>query len=61
MAGTGARSEKIRTYNYPQDRVTDHRVSFSSSLKGILDGKIDPIINALLAFEQAEKIKEAGL
>ena len=61
LAGSGARSEKIRTYNYPQDRVTDHRISFSTSLKGILDGKINPIINALLAFEQEEKIKEAGI
>lgn len=61
LAGSGARSEKIRTYNYPQDRVTDHRISFSCSLKGVLDGKIDSIIDALLAFEQAEKIKEAGI
>lgn len=61
LAGTGARSEKIRTYNYPQDRVTDHRVSFSMSLKSVVDGKIDAIIDALLAFEKAEKIKEAGL
>lgn len=61
LAGSGARSEKIRTYNYAQDRVTDHRISFSSSLKGVLDGKLGPIIDALLAFEQAEKIKEAGI
>ena len=61
LAGSGARSEKIRTYNYPQDRVTDHRISFSTSLKGVVDGKLNPIINALLAEEQAEKIKEAGI
>ena len=61
LAGTGARSEKIRTYNYPQDRVTDHRINFSTSLKSILDGKLDGIINALLAAEQLEKIKEAGI
>lgn len=61
LAGSGARSEKIRTYNYPQDRVTDHRIGFSSSLNNIIKGKIDPIINALLAEEQAEKIKEAGI
>lgn len=61
LAGSGARSEKVRTYNYPQDRVTDHRIGFSTSLKGILDGKFDPIINALLAEEQAEKIKQAGI
>ncbi len=61
LAGSGARSEKIRTYNYPQDRVTDHRISYSCSLKTVIDGKLNSIIDALLAEEQAEKIKEAGL
>lgn len=61
LAGSGARSEKIRTYNYPQDRVTDHRISFSTSLKSIVDGKLDSIINALLSEEQAEKIKNANI
>ncbi len=60
LAGTGARSEKIRTYNYPQNRVTDHRINFSVSLETILSGKIDVLINALLAAEHLEKIKEAG-
>lgn len=58
LAGSGSRSEKIRTYNYPQDRVTDHRINFSMSLKSVLDGKIDVIIDALIAAEQAEKIKK---
>ena len=61
LAGSGARSEKIRTYNYPQDRVTDHRISLSVSLKSVLEGKINTIIDGLLAEEQAEKIKEAGI
>ena len=61
LAGSGARSEKVRTYNYPQDRVTDHRVSLSVSLKSVVDGKINNIIEALLAAEQAARIKEAGL
>lgn len=61
LAGSGARSEKIRTYNYPQDRVTDHRINFSCSLKGIIDGKLTTLISALLAEEQVEKIKTAGV
>lgn len=61
LAGSGSRAEKVRTYNYPQDRVTDHRVSLSVSLKGVVDGKINNIIEALLAAEQAARIKEAGL
>ncbi|QZE12654.1 peptide chain release factor 1 [Mycoplasma sp. Ms02] len=61
LAGSGARSEKIRTYNYPQDRVTDHRISYSTSLSPVMDGKMNSIIEALLTEEQNEKIKEAGL
>lgn len=61
LAGSGARSEKIRTYNYPQDRVTDHRIGFSTSLKNVISGQIQVLIDALLAEEQVEKIKAAGL
>nr|WP_318024005.1 peptide chain release factor 1 [[Mycoplasma] collis] len=61
LAGSGARSEKIRTYNYPQDRVTDHRISYSTSLKIVMTGQINSIIENLLSEEKAEKIKNAGL
>ncbi|MGX9340015.1 peptide chain release factor 1 [Mycoplasma sp. 332] len=61
LAGTGERSEKIRTYNYPQDRVTDHRIGFSTSLKIVMEGDLKKIIEALIADEKAHKIKEAGL
>ncbi|MBG0730908.1 peptide chain release factor 1 [Mycoplasma sp. 'Moose RK'] len=54
LAGSGARSEKIRTYNYPQDRVTDHRIGFSCSLKSVIQGALNPIIDGLLAEEKVE-------
>jgi peptide chain release factor 1 len=56
--GTGDRSEKIRTYNYPQNRVTDHRIGFSTmQLERVMDGQLDDIINALITEDQARKLR----
>ena len=58
--GTGDRSEKIRTYNYPQNRVTDHRIGLTiTQLDRIMEGKMDDIIAGLLAEEQKQRLKEA--
>ncbi len=57
MVGTGDRSERIRTYNFPQSRVTDHRVNLTlHQLEKVLDGQLDPIIDALTTREQAEAL-----
>lgn len=62
LVSTGDRSAKIRTYNYPQGRVTDHRIGLTLyNLSAIMDGEIDPIIEALQVAENAEKLKEGGL
>ena len=56
--GTGDRSEKIRTYNYPQNRVTDHRIGFTTKqLDRVMDGDLDEIILALIAEDQNRKLK----
>jgi len=55
--GTGDRSEKVRTYNFPQNRVTDHRINFTSyRIKEIMNGDINEILNSLIAADQAEKL-----
>ncbi len=60
MVGSGDRSEKIRTYNFPQSRVTDHRVQFSSyQLDTVLDGDLQTFIERLTTADQAERLKEA--
>jgi peptide chain release factor 1 len=60
QVGTGDRSERIRTYNFPQGRVTDHRVGLTlHSLNTVLEGDIDPLIQALQQQAQAEKLKAA--
>jgi len=57
--GSGERSEKVRTYNFPQDRVTDHRVGLTvHNLPAILDGELDAIIDALATEEQAKRLQE---
>ena len=61
MVGSGDRSEKIRTYNFPQNRVTDHRIGFTMhQLEAVMDGKLQPLIEALTTHYQAEKLKNEG-
>ena len=60
--GTGDRSEKIRTYNYPQNRVTDHRIGLTiTQLDRIMEGKLDGVIEGLLAEEEKRKLEETQL
>ncbi|HEY4724063.1 MAG TPA: peptide chain release factor 1 [Anaerolineae bacterium] len=62
QVGSGERSEKIRTYNYPQSRVTDHRINLTSyRLTSVLDGELDEFIDELNQRDQAEKLQAAGL
>ncbi len=59
QVGTGERSEKIRTYNFPQNRVTDHRVNITlHRLPALLDGDLDPLLEAIVTHYQAEQLKE---
>lgn len=58
QVGTGERSEKVRTYNYPQNRVTDHRINMSSyNLAGVVDGDLDEFIDELATRDQAERLQ----
>jgi peptide chain release factor 1 len=58
QVGAGERAEKIRTYNFPQDRVTDHRIGQNfSNLPGILDGDLDRLIDALIIADNAERLE----
>jgi len=62
QVGSGDRSEKIRTYNYPQNRVTDHRIGYSSyNLPGVMDGAIDQFIDELSTQDEADKLAASGV
>lgn len=61
MVGTGERSERIRTYNFPQGRVTDHRINLTLySLDRVIEGEIEPLIDALITYHQTEALKAAS-
>jgi peptide chain release factor 1 len=61
MVGTGDRSEKIRTYNFPQNRMTDHRIGLTlHQLDQVMEGRLEPIIEALTTHYQSEKMKQAN-
>jgi peptide chain release factor 1 len=60
QVGTGERSEKIRTYNFPQGRVTDHRIGLTlHKIEIILDGDLDELIDALITYHQSESLRQA--
>lgn len=62
QVGSGDRSEKIRTYNYPQSRITDHRIGYTShNLNGMMDGDLDDLLDELATVFEAEKLAAAGL
>jgi peptide chain release factor 1 len=61
MVGSGDRSEKIRTYNFPQNRVTDHRIGFTlHQLDQVMEGKLEPFVDALTNYYQTQKLQEQG-
>ena len=58
LVGTGDRSERIRTYNYPQGRITDHRIGLTLySLDKVVEGDLAPVVDSLIAHNQAELLK----
>jgi peptide chain release factor 1 len=62
QVGTGERSEKVRTYNFPQNRITDHRIGFSSyGLEGVLAGHLHKFVEQLTRAEQAARLRAIGV
>ncbi len=60
QVGTGMRNERIRTYNFPQGRVTDHRIGLTLyKIDAVMDGDLDEIMDALATADQAEKLKQS--
>jgi peptide chain release factor 1 len=61
MVGTGDRSEKIRTYNFPQNRVTDHRIGLTlHQLDLVMEGRLQPVVDALVSYYQSERLRDQG-
>ena len=61
MVGSGDRSEKIRTYNFPQNRVTDHRIGLTlHQLDFVMDGRLEPVVDSLTTYYQTEKLRQQG-
>ena len=60
QVGTGERSEKIRTYNFPQSRITDHRINFTThQLVNVLNGDLEELLDEVITHYQSEKLKDA--
>ncbi len=57
QVGSGDRSQRIRTYNFPQNRVTDHRANENYSLEQVLAGKLQPLVDAMIALDREERIR----
>ena len=57
LVGSGDRSARIRTYNFPQNRLTDHRLGQNYTLDQVMEGKLEPVIDALLAADREQRIE----